>query len=136
MVSTPIKTKTTDRYKDFKINFDVHPITGDITRNTNEDAIIRSIKNLLFTDYYERPFNPRIGAGLKEFLFENIDVVTALSIKERIETTIENYEPRARLEFVEVVADPDYNKYNAKIVFTTINNPAPVTFNVLLYRVR
>ena len=90
----------------------------------------------MFTDYYERPFQPRIGAGLKDFLFENIDKITALSIKERIEATIETYEPRARLDLVEVNANPDYNKYDAKIVFTTINNPEPVTFNVILTRTR
>ncbi len=128
--------KENTRYSDFKINMDAHPVTGDLTLNTNEDAIKRSIKNLLFTDYYERPFQPALGAGLKDYLFENIDAITALSIQERIETTIENYEPRARLDFVEVKADPDYNRYNAKIVFTTINNPLPVTLNTILTRIR
>jgi len=124
------------RYSDFKINFDYHPINKDLTKNTNEDSIKRAIKNLLFTDYYERPFQPKLGAGLKDFLFENIDDTTALSIQERIINTINKYEPRAILNLVEVKADADYNRYDAKIVFYTINNPEPVTFNTLLTRVR
>ena len=124
------------RYTDFKVNLDAHPVKKDLVLDKNEDAIKRSIKNLMFTDRYERPFSPRLGAGLKQFLFENIDSFTADNIKNRITETIEFYEPRAILHEVQVDVRPDENGYNAKIVFSTINNPAPIEFSTILERVR
>lgn len=124
------------RFTDFKVNFDVHPVKRDLVLDTNEIAIKRSIKNLLFTDRYERFFQPRLGGGLKDFLFENITDVTADNIKNRIVETIQIYEPRAILEYVSVTADPDYNKYTATIVFSTKNNPQPVEISTILERIR
>ena len=124
------------RYTDFKINMDVHPVKGDLVLDKNEDSVKRSIKNLMFTDRYERFFEPRLGAGLKQYLFENIEEFTADNIRNRIKETIESYEPRAVLHLVEVKTTPDENKYEAKIVFSTLNNPTPVEFNTILERIR
>lgn len=124
------------RYTDFKVNLDPHPVKKDLVLDKNEDAVKRSIKNLMFTDRYERPFSPRLGAGLKQFLFENIDSFTADNITNRIKETIEFYEPRAILHSVQVDVRPDENGYNAKIVFSTINNPEPIEFSTILERVR
>jgi phage baseplate assembly protein W len=124
------------RYSDFKIDFNIHPDQKDLTRSINEDSVKRSIKNLLFTSKNERFFQPNLGAGLKAYLFENIGQTTASLIKRDIKNTIENFENRARLLNVRVIALPDENAYAAEIVFATINRIEPITLNVILTRTR
>lgn len=114
----------------------VHPIKGDLTLLTNEDAIKRSIINLLFTEPYERFFNPNLGAGLKAYLFENISKNTEYIIKEKITETINNYEPRALLLEVSVKAVPDDNLYTATVTFGIANSKTPAVLNLILRRVR
>jgi len=123
-------------YKDIPINMTVHPIKGDLTLATNADAIKRSILNLLFTEPYERFFNPNLGAGLKAYLFENISKDTEYVIREKIVETISNYEPRAELIEVNVKAMPDDNLYTATVVFAIANSRTPVTLDLILRRVR
>lgn len=132
---TSTVTKKTVNYSDFRSDL-LHPAYGDLVVIQNEDAIIRSIKNILLTDFYERPFRPRFGADLKALLFENISAVTELQIKNAITNAIQNYEPRATLEQVYVVAAPDQNAYNVTIVFSVINKIDPIIFTVILNRVR
>lgn len=124
------------KYLDIPTNLDVHPVKGDLTMLVNENAIKRSILNLLFTDRYERFFSPNLGAGLKAYLFENISRDTEFVIKERITETINNYEPRANLISVDVRAMPDDNAYNATITFSIANSTNPVTLGLVLRRVR
>lgn len=123
-------------YKDIPTNMAVHPIKGDLTLLTNADAIKRSIINLLFTEPYEKFFNPNLGAGLKAYLFENISKDTEFVIREKIIETINNYEPRAELLEVSVKAMPDDNMYSATITFAIANNLTPVTLDLILRRVR
>ena len=124
------------RYKDFYTNLDAHPVRKDLFVLTDVDSIKTSIKNLIFTDPGERFFQPLIGSGIRESLFENLSAHTAYTIQVQVETTINNFEPRARL--IKVIVNPVYdeNGYNVQIVFSTINNPQPIIFNVLLTRVR
>lgn len=124
------------KYLDIPTNLDVHPVKGDLTMLVNENAIKRSIINLLYTDRYERFFSPNLGAGLKAYLFENISRDTEFVIKERITETINNYEPRANLISVDVRAMPDENAYNATITFSIANSVNPVTLGLVLRRVR
>lgn len=123
-------------YKDIPINMTIHPVKGDLVPTTNENAIKRSIANLLFTEPYEKFFNPNLGAGLKAYLFENISRDTEFVIREKIIETITNYEPRANLIDVYVKAMPDENLYTATIVFAIANNVNPVTLELILRRVR
>ena len=123
-------------YKDIPTNMAVHPVKGDLTTINNADAIKRSIINLLFTEPYEKFFNPNLGAGLKAYLFENISRNTEYVIKEKIIETINNYEPRADLIEVSVKAMPDDNLYTATITFAIANNVNPVTLELILRRVR
>ena len=123
-------------YKDIPTNMAVHPIKGDLTLLTNEDAIKRSIINLLFTEPYERFFNPNLGAGLKAYLFENISRNTEYIIKEKIIENITNYEPRAELLEVDVKAIPDDNMYTATITFAIANSKTPTVLELILRRVR
>lgn len=123
-------------YSDIPVNFDVHPLKGDLILTTNEDAVKRSIRNLLLTDPYERFFNPKIGAGIRASLFENIGQDTEFLLKTQITETINNYEKRAQLYSVKVKAFPDQNAYNASIVFYLVNYTTPITLDLVLRRIR
>lgn len=129
-------TRAQARYKDFYNNLDAHPVRKDLYVLEDVDSIKNSLKNLIFTDPGERFFQPLIGSGIRDSLFENLSAHTAFTIKTQVETTITNFEPRARL--IKVIVNPIYdeNAYNVQIIFSTINNPQPITFNVLLTRVR
>lgn len=129
-------TRQDIRYSDIPTNLQVHPIKGDLVRLTNEDAVKRSVRNLLLTRPGERPFQPELGAGLAAYLFENISRDTAFIIKEKIIETITYNEPRANLIRVIVDVVPDQNAYAATVIFSIINNPEPITLNLILDRVR
>lgn len=127
---------TTNIFSDLSVNLDIHPIKGDLVLLSNVDSVKRSIKNLLFTEPFERPFNPSLGAGLKAYLFENFSADTQYIIREKIREVITNYEPRANLIEVIVKVSPDENSYLASIIFSINNNITPVTLDVVLRRVR
>ena len=124
------------RYKDFYINFDAHPVRKDLYVLEDSDSIKNDIKNILFTDPGERPFAPYFGGGIRASLFENITQHTAYIIQKQVEISIENFEPRANLIRVVVTPYEDKNAYAITVVFSTINNPNPITFNTMLTRVR
>ena len=84
-------TRESIRYTDIDINATIHPEKKDILLTSNAESVKRSIKNLMFTDRYERPFQPALGAGLPQYLFENIEPLTAHVIRNRIIQTIEVY---------------------------------------------
>lgn len=131
-----LRRDNTTLYSDFLPNLTPHPDTKQIVVNKNEEAIIRSIRNLLQTDRFERPFQPNFGCRLKSFLFENISPQVTLAIKTEIEQTITEHEPRARV--IEVVVAPieERNMYVVTIIFYTVNIEQPVTFKIVLERVR
>ena len=126
----------TTLYRDFLTNLNSHPDSKQLVTNNNEDAVVRSIKNLILTDKFERPFQPNIGCRLKSFLFENISPQVTIAIKKEIETTINDHEPRARV--IEIVVTPieERNMYVVTVVFYTVNVEQPITFKVVLERVR
>lgn len=123
-------------FKDLDLNFTIHPIRKDINKNINEIAIVNSIKNLVLTNFYERPFRPQLGSNVRRLLFENVDMVVAAQLERAIEETINNYEPRVQVSSVTAVATADENRYNIRLEFFIINNPNPVTINFFLERVR
>jgi phage baseplate assembly protein W len=118
------------------VDFMPNPITSDILKKTNENAIAQSIGNLLQTSHYERLFNPELGCNLKRYLFEPIDNITTNNIIEEITKTIVNYETRVQL--LDVTANPDYDKngYDVSIKFIIRNDPQPITITFFLERVR
>lgn len=124
------------RYSDFKVDFDPHPLNGDVLLSKNAEAVKRSVRNLMFTGTYERPFRPYIGSGLSKYLFENVNPATAALIRNSIITTITNFEPRAKLESVVVTVAPDSNSYEATIKFGIANTPEVVTLRELVRRIR
>ena len=123
-------------FTDLDLNFTAHPIKKDIVKHTNEYAIINSVKNLILTNYYERPFRPEIGSGISKLLFENVDPIISAQLERAIEETITNYEPRVSLSLVRSTAYPDENRYNITLTFFIINNPNPITIDFFLERIR
>lgn len=123
-------------FKDLDLNFTAHPIRKDITKFTNEYAVINSVKNLILTNHYERPFRPELGSNIRRMLFENVDTVMAAQIEREIEETIINFEPRVQVSKVVAIAAPDENKYNVEMTFFIINSPDPITINFFLERIR
>ena len=123
-------------FKDLDLNFTIHPVRKDINTHKNEYAIINSVKNLVLTNHYERPFQPEIGSNIRRLLFENVDTVTAAQIEREITETVENFEPRVQVSKVTAAADPDNNGYKVTLEFFVINNANPITINFFLERIR
>jgi phage baseplate assembly protein W len=123
-------------YSDIDFTFTKKPVTGDVALSFDEQAVIRSIRNLLLTNYYERPFNPELGSNLNALLFELVSPLTATSLEREISTMIENYEPRATLNSITVTPLPDKNAYNVSLSFYIENATLPTTVTLLLERNR
>lgn len=127
-------------WADLDLDFIAHPTTGDVVKKTGPDAVKRSIRNLVLTNFYERKFNHSIGSGAIKMLFENINPLTSGFLKDAIVEVITNLEPRAQLvqENDGVVVDADFeeNGYNVTITFRMNNSGAPVTFSMFLERLR
>ena len=123
-------------FKDLDLNFTIHPVRKDINTHKNEYAIINSVKNLILTNHYERPFRPQIGSSIRRLLFENIDTIIAAQLERAVVETIENFEPRAQVNQINAIADPDNNGYKLRLEFFVINSVDPITINFFLERIR
>ena len=130
-LSTTIRT-----WSDIDLDFTSHPVTGDINRKRGVEAIKRSVRNLILTDKYERPFNPELGSGLAGLLFELVTPTTATVIKLQIKELLENYEPRIILDDIKIQGDIDRNGYFVTLKFTPINTIQPVVLELFLERLR
>lgn len=124
------------RYTDIDLNFISHPVKKDILKKTDADAVKQSIKNLVFLNFYEKPFNPDIGSNVGLMLFELANPMTSINIANAIRQVITNYEPRAELRDVSAIADTSGNGYEISVRFNVKNVPAPVSFNFFLDRIR
>jgi len=118
------------------LNFNIHPVKKDVSKHINEFAIINSVKNLVSTNFYERPFRPEIGSGIRSLLFENVDPLVAAQLERALFETIGNYEPRVSITDVQVRASPDDNLYAVSLSFLIVNNPNPITIDFFLERIR
>ena len=134
-------SKTTFLYKDISLYFTKNPVTGDVTEVTDVQDIKRSVRNLVLTNRFDRPFHPEIASRVRESLFEMFTPITVNVLRNAITEVLTLYEPRVTVTNIEV-SDPDYtfqdqNTLPIKIYFT-INN-APETLeevNVVLERIR
>lgn len=126
----------TKKYRDFDLNFEPHPVSGDITTLKDADAVKQSVKNLILTGTFERPQRPKVGSGVSNLLFEPITPVSQQQIKIAIEDTIRRFEPRVELISVEVTTLPDENGYRATITFAVTAASEIVSVEVFLERVR
>ena len=111
-------------YKDINLNFSTNPVTQDVTNVTDVNAVKRSIRNLLLTNHYDRPFHPEIGSNVQAILFENFGPIAANQLTRAIEEMLANWEPRARVESVECIPVPNSNRYDVSIYFYIENLPA------------
>jgi phage baseplate assembly protein W len=123
-------------YSDIDFTFTKKPVVGDVALSYDDQAVIRSVRNLLSTRNYERPFNPDLGSSLDALLFENISPLVANSIKNEISRMVSNYEPRANIKDVVVNSQPDKNAYNVTLSFYIENATLPTTVTLLLERNR
>ena len=124
-------------YKDLNLNFSTNPVTQDVTNVTDVNAVKRSVRNLLLTNHYDRPFHPEIGSNIQALLFENFGPITGNQLSRQIEEMIANFEPRARVESVECFPLPDTNTYDIRIYFYVENMPAElIEFQTLLEAMR
>lgn len=123
-------------YQDLDLDFLRNPTTNDIVRKTGDEAVKRSIRNLIFTNYYERPFRSYIGSGVRSLLFENATSFTADQLQDAIINVINNFEPRAAI--VDVVVTPDYdrNGFDVRLTYVIKNREQPVITSIFLERVR
>jgi phage baseplate assembly protein W len=123
-------------YSDLDLRFLPNPVTGDVSMSYNEQAVIRSIQNLLYTKPYERLFDPTIGSGIPALLFEPLSPLTASSIEDEITRLISNYEPRATIYQLNVSANADSNSFTVSLYVFIGNNTAPTAINLILQRNR
>ena len=123
-------------YSDLDLNFIIHPVRKDINKNVGVQSVINSVKNLLLTIYYERPFHPEIGSNIRKMLFEPMDAIIASDLQREIEQTIINYEPRAKVYRIIVFPDFDNNGFKVDLQFYVINRTDPVSISFFLSRVR
>lgn len=132
--STLISSRTVD-YLDIDLTFSKRP-AGDVYKKRDAAAVKQSIKTLLLTDYFEKPFEPFFGANLRGMLFELADDQTSAEVSENIVRAIEVYEPRVTIEDLDVTVLPDQNDMRVSIVFKVISTEEVVTFTTNLSRLR
>lgn len=131
-----IQTNIVREYRDLDLSFNIHPVKKDINKHVGEMAVINSLKNIISTNHYEKPFNPSFGSNLRRLLFENSNGLTATLIEREISDAVRNYEPRANLSKVEVSANSEETGFNVSIEFFIVNRTDPISINFFLERVR
>lgn len=129
-------TARTTLYSDIDLFFGIHPISGDVTRLTDIDAIKKSVRNLVLTNYNERPFKPSLGGNITALLFEPADRFTAELIKDSIRTVINRYEPRVDIVTIDVIDDSDRNAYDVSLTvrIKSMDTETPIDFSIRRYR--
>jgi phage baseplate assembly protein W len=131
-----VTTQVSREYRDLDLNFTIHPIKKDINLLKGEMAVINSLKNLILTGHYERPFQPDLGSNVRKLLFENLDIITASALEREIQQVIRNYEPRVNVISMLVKPNFENNSFSVTIQFSTINRSEPVSITFQLERLR
>jgi phage baseplate assembly protein W len=128
--------RSTRIYKDLDLDFGRNIVTNDVNKLTDVEAVKRSVRNLINTNHFERPFHPELGGNVRALLFENITPLTALNLQRKIEEVLNNFEPRAKI--TQIIADPDIdrNGYRLEIRFYVIGIQNPITVETFLERLR
>ena len=112
-------------FKDISLSFTPHPVTKDLTILKNENAIKKSVRNLVQTIPTERFFNSAIGSEVRDSLFEFVDFGTASVIQNQIQIVLENFEPRIENVTVEVQPKPDTYEFEVTVFFTIVGQDIP-----------
>ena len=112
-------------FKDLSMSFKFNPLSGDLIALKNENAIARAVRNIVLTTPGEKLFDPDFGSSVSEILFENVDDITAVSIRDEIRSSLSNYEPRVELIDVEVDPNFDENQFDVLITYRIIGVDIP-----------
>ena len=128
--------RNTRQFSDFNLLFTAHPTTKDVNKKVDEEAVKASLRNLIQTKNYERPFHPEIGCQIFSLLFENINSITTQVMKKTVFQTIEKFEPRVTVLDLRINDRPDENSINVDLIFKIVNTSRPITLNTIISRVR
>ena len=123
-------------YSDLDLTFKPHPAKRDLMVSTGELAVSRALKNLLLTNYFEKPFKPNYGSNIRKLLFEPMSPMASSALSKEIEFAIKNFDKRVGLRSVVVNSLPDYNAYQVTITFYIENLVEPYTAEFILSRLR
>jgi len=129
-------TRNSRQFRDIDLDFSRNTVTNDVNVVEDVIAVKRAVKNLIQTNFYERPFQPELGCGIRELLFENFTPMTKVFLQRKIEEVIVNYEPRVQLQNVTVDDDQDRNRLVVDIYFYVVGVPGPQVVQTFLQRVR
>lgn len=127
---------TTRTFTDLDLNFLANPSTGDVSSKYDVNAIKQSIRNLVMTRNFERPFHPEIGSQVYSLLFDQFGPMTQNMMEQAIRNTINNFEPRVQLRRVTVTLNSDNHTAYVTIVFTILNTQQPISVDLTLKRTR
>lgn len=128
--------RNTRTFSDLDLNFTAHPVTRDIVLRYDENAIKTSLKNLILTSNFERPFHSEIGSPIKRLLFEPASPMLAVVMKRAIIDVVNNFEPRVELLNVDVYVAEDSNSIRVTIEFRIVNTERPLSLDLVLERTR
>jgi phage baseplate assembly protein W len=131
-----VVAQVTRKYKDLDLAFTMHPVRKDVNKHVDDLAVINSVKNLISTSRYERPFQPQLGSGVRGLLFEQMDSITASALKREIRQTLDNFEPRVAVQDVAISPDFDNNGFKVGMTFLIVNRTEPITIQFFLQRDR
>jgi hypothetical protein len=135
--STTNNSKRANRiFKDLDLDFGRNRVTNDVNKLTDVEAVKRSVRNLINTNHYERPFHPEIGSDVRAMLFEPMTPLTALNLQRKVAEVLNNFEPRIDLQQVLANPDIDRNSYTLKIMFYVVGSNQPVEVETFLERLR
>tara|TARA_Y100000385_G_C13082008_1_gene634453 strand:- start:1209 stop:1658 length:450 start_codon:yes stop_codon:yes gene_type:complete len=123
-------------HRDLDLSLKIHPIRKDIIPLKDDNAIKNALRNLLVSNFYDRPFSRDKGANLKGLLFEPADVFTKISLRRNIESVVKKYEPRVALREIIVNDDPDSNSYNINVNFKIKENDTAESVTIVLRRLK
>ena len=124
-------------FKDINLSFKRHPVTNDVVAIRDEDAIKRSVRNIVFTILGEKPFNPTFGSVMNDALFELSTSLNEIRISDEITSSLNRFEPRISNIVVNTTVQPDSNELNCTVQYDIVGIPAPTqTVDVLLFPAR
>ena len=129
-------TRNSRNFRDIDLDFARNTVTNDVNVVEDVIAVKRSVRNLVQTNFYERPFQPELGCGIRELLFEPFTPMTKVFLERKIEEVLINYEPRIQLQSVEVDDDQDGNRLVVDIYFYVVGVPGPQVVETFLQRIR
>jgi len=134
--NTNTSNTATKSYKDLDLDFGRNVVTNDVNKLTDVEAVKRSVRNLIQTNHFERPFHPELGGNVRALLFEPLNMFTAMNLQRKIAEVIANFEPRVQLIQVNAKPDEERNSFLVSISFNILGVAQGVTVETMLERLR